>query len=469
MKNKSLKIFCLILFGVASFYIFKNWQVYHDKSSIDIGKLEYSQVKLNIESVQSSAPAPIWFVKTENPVVAFHIKFKNEGERSFYKTPMLLNVVLETLMEGAGNMDASELKKKLSDNSISININNSRNPDEITIDVHTVSKNFKLAVDLLSDILAKAHLKKEKIEITKQGIVTCLNQCKFSPENLATYALSQTLYEKDHPYRRSLDEDLKRVPLYTKQDCDMCYASIFSSKDAVITVAGNVTKEEVAENFDSLLKAISFKKNDFKEVSQRAGIQHQDKVVHVEIDNPHATVLFALPGFLRTTPERFAMRFANIAFGGCPFLARLFKAVRDKNGLVYGVYSNPDELDMQSYIFGAAATRPENIDSVITKIKEECAKFFEKGITKEELESFKTYIYASNVLDDTESVVNFVFNRRDDNIKLENINSYLNNYYNLTLEDVNKSIKKIFDPKNLIFITSGKSLQKKEAKNENNN
>ena len=464
MKNKSLKLFCIALFGATGFYLFKNWEMYQDKSNLDVGAINLSQSKFTINEIKSSTPNPIWFIKTENPIVTFNITFKNEGGRSFRNTPCILNVVTSTLLEGAGPHDEVALKKIFSDNSISLNINS--DDDNVTVNVHALSKHFKLVVNLLCDILEKAHLKKEKIDIAKQGIVVSLNQSKFSPVSLASDALNQAIYPKGHPYRVSIDEELQKVPGYTKKDVDSCYDSIFSPKDAVITIVGNVDEKDISESFEKLFKCLSSKKNNFKDEKQRTEIDHPSKITHVEVNNAQSSIAFALPGMAKTSAERFAAKFAINVFGDLSFASRLLKSVREKNGLVYYIYNSLVEEDMQSYVSGSAASRPENVDKVIDKIKEECAKLYENGITKEELTAFKTSIFAGNVLDTTQAVLSFIDSCRHNNIRLKSVNNYLNNYYNLNIEDVNAAIKKIFNPKNLVFVTAGKSLQKKEASNE---
>ncbi len=464
MKTKSFKILCFGLFAVASFYVFKSWQVYSDKSTMDIGKVELSQVKLDLEEVKSTIKEPIWLVKTKNPVVAFRIRFKNEGERSF--SPGLLDIVVSTLMEGAGNRDATALKKVLDDNSISMSISSSL--DELTVDVSTVSSNFGLSIDILSDIISKAHLKAEKLEINKQGLMVSLQQNKFSTGTLADDAMKQIIYPGDHPYRITTDDLMKHIPTYTKEQCDGCYKSMFSADDAVITIAGNIDGKVVEEEFKKLFASVAAKKNDFKNAVQNTDLPHQEKPVHVELDNPQSTVLFSLPGLQRTSQERFALRIANLVFGSGGFSSKLFKHVRNQHGLVYGIFSQISDFDMHSHISGMAKTRPENVSLVIKDIKEECAKLYNDGITKEELEYFKTHKFSKNVIGSTNAALDFVDGCRFDYIKLENVNHALNNYYNLTVEDVNKVIKKVFDPKTLVFVSSGKSPIEKESKNENN-
>jgi zinc protease len=263
------------------------------------------------------------------------------------------------------------------------------------------------------------------------------------------------------------------IQKYSKDDADKCYASIFDPKNAVITLAGNISTERVTTACGKIYKSIAGKKNDFKDVRQKTELNNYGKVIHAELDNPQTTILFALPGTLRTSADRFATGLANVFFGAGGFISRLPKRLRDRDGLVYRIDSSIVDKDLQSYVSVIAKTRPENTADVIKAVKEECRILFEKGLTQEELSTCKTYIYAAVDLVSNADKVRFVSNCRAANVPLEGVNGYLRGYFDLTLDDVNTAIKKVFDPNKVVSISCGKSNQestsekRNEAKKEN--
>ena len=464
MKNKGLKVVCLALFGFTSAYLYKSWETYSDKSNFEMEEFEMTQNQISIKSLKSQFKEPVWFIKSDSPMVYIKMKFKNEGDRSFVSQPEILSVLNGTILEGAGTRDGIALKKILNENSINISVSSDK--DNTTVSISCLYKYFNLTTDLICDILNKSHLKKEKIEITKQGLIVSLQQSKFNPGALAEEKLNNMVYPENHPYRISYDNILKVLPTYTKDDIDNCYKKLFNPKNAIITAAGNIDEKQLVAGLDKIYKSISHRSNNFKDVVQKTELNEPGKSVHVELDNPQSSIRFALPGVLKNDPERFAVRLADIAFGVSGFNSRLLKNIRDENGLVYRISSSINNDDMISYIRGVADTRPENVEKVIEKVKSECQKFYEKGISKEELKLFKTYIFAENVLGTTPETLAFVESCRENGVSFENINGYLSNYFNLTVEEVNNAIKKVFDPKKLIFVDCGKSVQKKETKNE---
>lgn len=458
MKNRfGFKIVGTLFFLLTCFYIYKNWETYHDKLSFEIKDIKYSQVKLDTKEIKTNFQQPVWHVKTKTPVVSFNISFRNEGNRAFQDKQGILDLLVSVLREGAGTRDASEFKKVLNDNSISLSINNS--DDDIYVCVSCLKKYFGSATELVSDVLSKAHLKKEKIEKAKQELVTYTNQMKFSPAFVANEKLRNILYKKGHPYYFSSDEFLNIIGKYIKKDLDDVYAKLFNPEDAEITIAGDLTEEEIQKFAEKLFSCISKKNFKFAKAEQETNLSERNKEFHVELENPQSTIYFALPGISRNAKEKFAFRFANIAFGTSGFNSRLLKNVRDANGLVYRINARVSDSDLQSCIIGQADTRPENVQKVVARIKDECKKFFEDGISNEELELFKTYIFANNVLSTTEEVLGFVQTCRSDNMKVDEINDRLSHFYDLTTEDVNKAIRQVYDPENLVIVDCGKSVK----------
>jgi zinc protease len=204
-------------------------------------------------------------------------------------------------------------------------------------------------------------------------------------------------------------------------------------------------------------KSIAGKKNDFKDEQQETDLKNYGKIVHVELDNPQSTILIALPGISRASDKKFAVRLANLVFGGCGFSSRLLKRLRDVDGLVYRIHTAIVDKDLQSYVNVSAKTRPENTANAIKAIKEECKTLLEKGVNQNELDAVKTYVYATGDLVSNADKVQFVSRCRTDNVPLEDVNGYLGGFFNPTLDDVNTALKEVFDPEKMVIAGCGKS------------
>lgn len=455
--KKSLKIISLLISLIVGSIIYHN----SGKLKLD-NNIELKQVPLNITSL-NAGNIPVWNIKTESDLVCFSIVFKNEGERSFYKTPGLLDLTFTTILEGAGKYNSIELKKLLTDNSISISVDYTK--DDTILICSCLSKYFDITIELLCDILTKSHFDNKKLEITKQNIIVSINQALFSPSNKASEKLNELLFAEGHPYRSSYSAVLKRLPNYTRDDVLKCYGQLFSDKNAEITIVSNLADTKIQNGFSKILNSLKIKKNDFHKVEQQHILDIKPGLYHVELDNPQSSVLFLLSGINKNSKDYFAASVANNIFGEVGLISRLSKSVRDKSGLVYRIQSNLNSFDFCSYVLGNSDTRPENVEKVIKRIKDECREIYDNGITQEELNLAIAKKFSQNIFDSNSSVLNFILKIRNMEIaNINEVNEILNNYKDLSLNDVNKVIKKIFNPNSLMFIDCGKSMSKGDRK-----
>jgi predicted Zn-dependent peptidase len=113
---------------------------------------------------------------------------------------------------------------------------------------------------------------------------------------------------------------------------------------------------------------------------------------------------------------------------------------------------------LANVIMGATATKTESVDEVIGLIKEEWKKILDKGITPEELDFHKKNITGSYPLSfgSTLSIVGTLASYRNDNFPIDYIKTRNSNFEKLTVDDVNKSLRKVLNPDLLTFIIVGR-------------
>ena len=83
-----------------------------------------------------------------------------------------------------------------------------------------------------------------------------------------------------------------------------------------------------------------------------------------EIETPQTTVVFGQRGLSRNDKDYFSARIANYVLGGGGFQSRLYKEIREKNGLVYSIYSYLLPFELTGVIIGGFQTRNENVKPI---------------------------------------------------------------------------------------------------------
>ena len=455
-----------------------NKNLFEDAEKLDVSDSKtnekISKNKINARSLKSKFAKDIWIVDKDSKSIVFEICFKHEGKRSFTDNPGVIGLVLNTILEGTNTRSAEQIKELIENKSISISAY--ADSDDIIVTVNCLAKYFNDVIDLLCDLGSNATFPEDKVKIKNSSIILDLKQAKFDPTTLATEKLSSMTFAK--PYHTNIDETIKKVQQYnSKYIIEYCYNKIFNPENAVITVVGNIkdNKEQYKESnndylfesdiingfnklHDSLLTKINKynKNNPFDSGQQMTELEKcETNYEHVRLDNPQSVVAFALPGVARSDNDKIAIRAANNIFGRGGLGSRLFKTVRDQKGLVYYISTRILDMDLQSVLVGLAATRPDNVQKVIDEVKNQVTILNNNGISEEELKDFKVNRYAGHIFATSMSLLNFIVGLRNDGVKIKDINDYLYKYLNLTISDVNRALKKVFDPNKIVFVSCG--------------
>jgi zinc protease len=103
-------------------------------------------------------------------------------------------------------------------------------------------------------------------------------------------------------------------------------------------------------------------------------------------------VACALPGLSRTDPDYYAAMLANFVLGGGSLSSRLMDNLRDKQGLVYGVYSSLSAGIGAGPLQIRAGTNPASADRTAEEILVQVARMQDEGPTATELEEAVSYL-----------------------------------------------------------------------------
>jgi zinc protease len=456
MKRQACK--CIYIAAFLALSLAVGFWVYSKKSAIEEPRnVEFQEHTLDIKEIKiSQVEEPIWFVKTKNPTVAMHICFKNEGSRNFKDKPGLLPLLFLLLEQGAGPYNATEWRKICSANSV--NLSYHINSDILCVSLYIVPEKFQLAMDLLRDGLLNAHLPEDKIDMFKQQIKEDIYQGRIYPSTLAQEEMMKLVYPQDHPYYVTDDDILKSIDKYTREDLVAAYNKLGDPKDAQVIVVGNISEEEVVASFEKLFASLKkHKSNSFKKVEQSTHLFKEGEVIHLKHEDPQnqqTIVLFSHPGVRSNTKEIFAFTMANAVLGSGR-RSRLWTELREKLGLVYYADSVLVVLDMASSLRGSASTDPKNRKILISKIKGIFKELAETGITQNELDLQKIALAVSEDLGSAPNIISFLVSCRRWEIPLSEVNRFSHNYYNLTLKGINDTLRKVFDPSKLNFVTIG--------------
>ena len=153
-----------------------------------------------------------------------------------------------------------------------------------------------------------------------------------------------------------------------------------------------------------------------------------------------------------------ALNFATSVLGSGFFSARLLDIIRNREGLTYGIGAG---LTADTYTDGSWMIRgtfaPELLEKGTASTLRELRSFHEKGLTAEELKTFKVTLTGSYkvALSTTSGLASTLLNALQRGYGPEWVDEFPRRIHALTLEEANAAIKRYVDPNKMVTVLAG--------------
>jgi zinc protease len=179
---------------------------------------------------------------------------------------------------------------------------------------------------------------------------------------------------------------------------------VFARNELTISIVGDVDAKAAGELIDSAFAKLPAK-NDLKPVADVKPEGLGRRIV-VNLDVPQAVVTFGGLGLARNDPDFMAGYIVNHILGGGSFSSRLYKEVREKRGLAYGVSDSLVWFKRAAVVLGGTATRADRTGDALAIIEAETKRMADDGPTADELAAAKSYLKGAYALSlDTSSKI----------------------------------------------------------------
>lgn len=357
---------------------------------------------MDIEKIVSPAGIEAWLVREQAvPLVALNYAFRGGSSQDPADKAGAANFAASLLDEGAGDLDAKAFQERMESKAIELGFQVGR--DEFHGSLRTLNENREEAFDLLRLALTAPRFDAEAIERMRRQTIAGLQRDTTSPNNIASRRWWQTAFP-GHPYGRESKGTLETVPTIAAADLRDYVRRVFARNELTISIVGDVDAKTAGELIDRAFAKLPAK-NDLKPVAaaRPAGLGRR---IVVNLDVPQAVVTFGGQGLARKDPDFMAGYIVNHILGGGSFSSRLYKEVREKRGLAYGVSNSLVWFKNAAIVMGGTATRADRTGEALSIIEAETMRMANQGPTADELEAAKSYLKGAYALSlDTSSKI----------------------------------------------------------------
>jgi zinc protease len=405
---------------------------------------------MTIEPIVSPSGIKAWLVREQaTPLVALNYAFHGGSGQDELDKAGTANLVADTLDEGAGDLDSNTYHERLENHAIELSFEVGR--DYFHGSLRALNDHRDEAFDLLGLALSKPRFDAGAVERVRSQVMAGLRRELTNPKSLASRSWWRTAFPH-HPYGHETAGSLETVPHIGPDDLRSYVHRVFARNELTISIVGDVDAKAAGELIDRAFANLPAN-NELTPIPE-ASPQGIGRRIVTQIDVPQAVVTFGGNGIERHDPDFMAGYIVNHILGGGSFSSRLYREVREKRGLAYGVYDGLVWFKKAAVILGGTATRADRTADALTIIEKETKRMAEDGPTPEELAEAKSYLKGAYALslDSSSKIAAQLTQIQLDRLGIDYIQRRDNLIAAVTITDAKRVAKRLFGGGMLITI-----------------
>ena len=321
-----------------------------------------------------------------------------------------------------------------------------------------LKKDLPLVVGLIAAELRTPALQSAEFVKAKQQMVGELEHSAQNTGARALEAFDRAIFPAGHPNRpHALSEYVAAAKTANLDELKAFQAKFYGPEHMTLVVAGDVsdadTQAEVAKAFSGWSGG-----QDYIRPAKPAQSSAASEVTVPLADKPSVSMLLGqATGLKYSDPDSLALR-VGTAILGSGFTGRLMGAVRDKEGLTYGISASMGD---DSIVDGAwninASFAPALLSKGVASTRRELDKWWQDGVTDQELATRKQGITGSYFvgLSSTSGLAGTILVNAQRGYDLSWLDEYPKAVKAITSAQVNTAIKTHLNPRTMVLVEAG--------------
>jgi len=414
---------------------------------------------MKIERVVSPGGIEAWLVESHaNPLIAMRFAFRGGASQDDSGKEGLAYFISAMMDEGAGDLDAVAFQEREQGLAMRMDFDASR--DVMLGNVQTLTANQDAVFDLVRLALSKPRFDKDAVERVRAQILAGLKFDENDPETVASLAWDKLAFPS-HPYGRPVKGSTASIASISPQDLRSYSDRVFARDKLVISVVGDIDAAALGRALDHIFGALPAKAVLAPVADANPPLGPSQQII--EMDVPQSVAQFGHRGIARKDDDFIPAYVLNYIIGGGGFSSRLMEEVREKRGLAYSVHSNLFPFQHGAVFVGNVATKNEAVGQSLAVIEDELRRLAEQGPTAEELESAKSYLTGAYAVrfESSSSIANQLLWIQIEDLGIDYVNHRNELIEAVSLEDIKRVAKRLFEADRLITTIVGKPVATK--------
>ena len=327
-------------------------------------------------------------------------------------------------------------------------VSSSGNDNYTTLGMLFLEKDMKTAMDLFSSMLLKPLFPADEVKQEIEQTLNYNNPAKMDIGMLSSVFSDYAVYGTAHPLGRHFyPTQLNKITSAQLMDF---YKFNYTPKNTQLVLAGNFDfvkmKAEIERLFGSWTAAFGENNGAAYEVQP---ISKKEYYLINKNRASQASLKWNKKAPAGGSKDALLFQLANNAFNEI-----LFDEIRAKEGKTYGIYSNLNEQDNNGIYSVSTQVRNEVAYETIVSFERVLKQFYETGINQAQLDKAKASMRNLRLAIESPAEVISFYNP----VLYKDItkrNEYLTTLDAITLDQVNKILKKYFNPDSYKLVLAG--------------
>jgi predicted Zn-dependent peptidase len=373
------------------------------------------------------------------------------GSRS--ETPEINGVahfIEHLLFKGTSHRTAEEIARQV--DSIGGHLDAFTAKETICYSTKVLDEHLPIAFDILSDLLLNPQFDRDEMEKERGVILEEIKMVEDTPDDLVHEIFMQNFW-KDQPLGRPILGTKQTVGKLERKEVVDFFQQFYTPDDIIISAAGNLEHIRVVDLVYQKFGQVKTSRNGHVDVAAHthSRISMRNKK---ELEQVH--ICLGVPSYSLSHQDRYVCYILNTILGG-GMSSRLFQNIREKQGLVYAIFSGLNSYRDTGCLSVYAGTSLETAEKVVDMIIQEFRNLKANPVDAEELRRAKDHLKGSLMLG-LESTSSRMSN-------LARLEMYFGKYFSLdevtssieqvTIEDVQQLANTFFDTRHIALTVLG--------------
>ncbi len=355
----------------------------------------------------------------------------------------------KAILQGTSRRTVNQINEELDFMGASLNSSSGR--DYATLTLRVLKKDLDKGLGLFMEVLTQPAFPEEEIKREVEKTLAAIQSGEDQPEEVAEKAFLKTLFLSS-PYGHPVEGTKKSVSRLTREGIVRFYRSYYHPNNAILTVIGDMTNEELKGKLIPRLE-----KWPMGEIPKRpflSKVEKEQKTVKINRPITQANILLGHAGVSRGDPDFYAITVMNYILGGGGFVSRLMTEIRNQRGLAYSVGSFFDPGKYPGSFQIVLQTKNPSARDAISLALQQMERIQKELVSEKELEGAKKYLVGSFPMrfDTQAKLANFLTQVEYYGLSLDYPERYPALIQSVTREEVLRVAKKYLHPKKYILI-----------------